>query len=55
MGHDPLLKSPGTDNNIQFLEENPACVHTAGSLATFLVKKAFDDFWAEHSDPKHRI
>lgn len=37
MGHDPLLKSPDTDNNIQFLEENPACVHTAGSLVTFLV------------------
>lgn len=45
MGHDPLSKSPCTD--IQLLKENPASVHTAGSVVTFLVWTAFDDFWAE--------
>lgn len=37
MGRDLLLKSPDADNNIQLLKENPASVHTAGSVVTFLV------------------
>lgn len=37
MGHDPLLKSPDTDNDIQFLKEDPACVLAAGFVVTFLV------------------
>lgn len=53
MGHDPLLKSPCAD--IQLLKENPASVHTAGSVVTVLVWNAFDDFWAEHGAGAQRL